>query len=223
MRVIGYIRVSTGRQAKEGTSLRGQEDRIRAWAKFNGADKVEIFSDPGRSGRRGKRRPGVTAALAAIGKGDVLAAYSLSRIGRSSRDLLELADAVRAKDADLVSMCEDVSTKGPAGRMFFTVLAAIAQYESEITGERVAAMWHDKRGRGEKTGGCLPFGYGVKGKKLFPHAAEQAVIAKARGWRSEGSSLRAIAGKLEAQGIQRKAGGRTWSAVSVSRILTRMA
>ena len=218
MKVIGYIRVSTGRQAKKGTSLQGQEQRIRDWAKFNDAEKVTIFRDEGVSGRRGKRRPGVEAALAAVGKGDVLAAYSLSRIGRSTCDLLDLADELRRKGADLVSMCEDVSTKGPSGRMFFTVLAAMCQYESEIIGERVGAMWHDKRDRGEKTSGSVPFGYAVHRKKLVPLPEQQAVILQARRWKDAGVSLRAIARNLEAQGVRRPSGG-SWHAISVSRML----
>jgi DNA invertase Pin-like site-specific DNA recombinase len=237
-KVIGYVRVSTrpqakrgaSRQAKNGASLRDQEARIQGWAKLHGAESVTIFSDPAQSGwckdrRKKRRRPGLEAAIAALGKGDVLAAYSLSRVGRSARDLLDLADTVEAKGAELVSMCEDVSTKGAAGQMFFTVLAAVCEYQSTMHSERIADVWHDKRALGERANGgpYCPFGYSAEGKRLVKDDGEQRVIKKVKTWRGRGASFRAIARKLEAQGVRRKAGGQNWCHTAVSRLVTRQA
>ena len=91
MKAIGYCRVSTEGQAVDGVSMDAQEAKIRAWAELNNADEVLLFTDAGISGKRADNRPALQDALRAVGKGDALIVYSLSRLARSTRDTLQIA------------------------------------------------------------------------------------------------------------------------------------
>ena len=85
MKAVGYVRVSTEDQSREGVSLEAQEAKIRAWADLNGYDEVVIFTDAGISGSSMDKREALHDALDAVGKGDVLVVYALSRLARSRR------------------------------------------------------------------------------------------------------------------------------------------
>jgi site-specific DNA recombinase len=219
MKAIGYIRVSTGRQAAEGVSLDAQEGKVRAWAGQAGASEVVIFRDEGLSGKKVKNRPGLQAALDAVGKGDVLVVYSLSRLSRSIRDTLNLSEHLQRRGADLVSLSEHIDTTGAGGRMVFHMLAVLAEYERELIGERVTGIWQYKRQRGEKTGGDVPFGYRVRKGRLYKDAQEQKAIALIMDLHGKGTSLRDICRALEAAGYSRKGGKRTWHPQAVLRII----
>jgi len=192
MRAVLYVRVSTTGQAEEGVSLKAQEARLRAWALANGAAEVRVFSDAGIGAGRMDNRPSFAAALAAVGKGDVLAVYSLSRLSRSTCDLLELADDLHGRGADLMSLSERIDTSGAAGKMIFRVLAVLCEFEKDQVSDRTKAALAFKRGRGEKTGGDRPFGYNVRGGRLFKNVGEQKIIQSMRRRRARGESLRTI-------------------------------
>ena len=115
MKVIGYVRVSTDSQAQDGVSLDAQEAKIRVWAELNGAERVTMFRDAGLSGKRADNRPGLQAALAAIGAGDALVVYSLSRLARSTKDTILLSEQLTRKGADLVSLSESSISSGVLG------------------------------------------------------------------------------------------------------------
>ena len=93
-KTIGYIRVSTPGQVEDGVSMDAQDAKVRAWAELNNAPEVVIFRDEGISGKRSDNRPGLQAALDMVGKGDALVVYSLSRLSRSTKDALILAETL---------------------------------------------------------------------------------------------------------------------------------
>ena len=126
-KAIGYIRVSTQGQADEGVSLAAQRAKIEAWCSLNDAELVAVFEDAGISGGSMNGRDGLHAALKATGKGMALVTYSISRLARSTRDMLEIAERLDAKGADLVSMTEKIDTTTAAGRMVFKMLAVLAE------------------------------------------------------------------------------------------------
>jgi len=82
---IGYIRVSTEKQANEGVSLEAQEAKIVSWCKTNGYDLVKVYIDAGVSGKRMDTRKELLAALNSLKKGMALVSYSLSRLARSTK------------------------------------------------------------------------------------------------------------------------------------------
>jgi DNA invertase Pin-like site-specific DNA recombinase len=219
MKCIGYVRVSTGRQAREGVSLDAQESKIRAAAIGLGADSVAFFRDEGLSGRSRRNRPGLQAALEALGPGDALICYSISRLARSIRDCLNIADEVKRRGGRLSSLSESIDTDTAAGKLLFRTLANMYEFESDIIGERVAGVWSYKRARGEKTGGAIPFGYSVRRGRLVPRAKEHVALQDMLKRRKRGESLRAIGKRLEAAGIRRRNGGAAWSAQAVKQTI----
>jgi len=90
-KAIGYIRVSTEDQARDGVSLEAQGAKIKAWSDLNGYDLETVFCDAGISGSRTDNRGGLQKALKSIGKGDAFVVYSLCRLTRSTKDTLEIS------------------------------------------------------------------------------------------------------------------------------------
>jgi len=223
MKAIGYIRVSTAGQAEDGVSLAAQEAKIHAWGDLNNAAEVLIFRDEGISGKRADNRPGLQDALDAIGKGDAFIIYSLSRLSRSTKDTLALADLLQKKDADLVSLSEKIDTTSAAGKMVFRLLAVLSEFERDQISDRTRAALQYKRTNGEKTGGDVPFGYRARAGRLYENAKERAAVEMILQRRRRGESLRAICRALEGAGQPRKGGSRTWHPQAVRRILEREA
>lgn len=221
MNAIGYVRVSTERQAKEGVSLEAQSAKIKAWAEFNGYTNTTIFVDAGISGKRADNRPGLQQALSTIRKGDALVVYSLSRLARSTKDALSISEQLQNKHADLVSLSEKIDTTSAAGKMVFRVLAAFAEFERDLTSERTKASLQHKRSQGFKTGGDIPYGFDSIDGKLSPNPNEQSTITHIKQYRSDRLSLRAIASKLSEQGILTRNRSNKWSAQTISDILNR--
>lgn len=221
---IGYIRVSTEKQAEEGVSLEAQKEKIKAWCEMNEYELLCIEEDAGVSGKSMKNREGLRRALDKIGKDTVLVAYSFSRLARSTRDLLDIAEYLQKKDADLASISERVDTAGATGRLVFTILAALAQFERDLTGERTKSSLAYKKRVGEAYS-PTPFGYDrvedgtdVEKKRLVANNKELAVLETMKQMKSQGVSLRRIADSLNQQGVKPKR-GQKWYASSVKSVL----
>lgn len=123
MRAVGYLRVSTTKQAVDGVSLAAQQEKIKAWAGLNEASLEDSYEDAGISGKGMEQRPGLAAAIEhACRRKAVLVVYSLSRLARSTRDTLAIADRLERAGADLVSLTERIDTTSAAGKMVFRLL-----------------------------------------------------------------------------------------------------
>ena len=156
MKVIGYIRVSTEDQAREGVSLEMQRDRIHKWADLNEGEVIAIYEDAGISGSSTKNRPGLEQALARASRGDALVAYSISRLARSTRDMLDIADRLEIRGVDLVSLSEKIDTTSAAGRMVFRMLAVLAEFERDQISERTRNALAKLKANGVKLGSPNP-------------------------------------------------------------------
>jgi site-specific DNA recombinase len=223
MKAIAYIRVSTEGQAQDGVSMAAQEAKLRAWADLNGAEQVTVYRDAGLSGKRADNRPGLQEALTAVAKGDVLIVYSLSRLARSTKDTIAIAEYLDRRGADLVSLSEKIDTTTAAGKMVFRMLAVLSEFERDQVSERTRMALAHKRSRGEKTGGDVPFGFKLRAGLLVPDTVEQRAIALINQLRANGHSLRAIARHLEAEGYRTKSGRLHWHPKTVAAIVDREA
>lgn len=218
-KAIGYIRVSTQGQADEGVSLAAQRAKIEAWCSLNDAELVAVFEDAGISGASMNGREGLHAALKATTKGMALVTYSISRLARSTRDMLEIAERLDAKGADLVSMTEKIDTTTAAGRMVFKMLAVLADFERDQIGERTKLALAHKKAVGEVYA-ATPYGFDAIEGRLVEVKREAKVVAEILKQRNAGASLADIAESLNAQGIEGKRGGR-WYASTVRYLIQR--
>ena len=223
MKAIGYTRVSTDEQAREGISLDIQRGKIRAYAELKGLDLVEIAEDAGFSAKDLKR-PGVQRVIEAAHKRQVQAVivFKLDRMFRDAADALTVTKAFDKRGVSFHSICETLDTQSAMGRFFFTTLAGFAEMERAKISERTRdAMAHKKR-NGERVGE-VPYGWTLADGNghLVRHEAEQRVIERVRDLRNSGLSLRDIAGELDDAGIPTKKGRRTWTAKVIRDLLRR--
>jgi len=138
-RLVGYARVSTDEQT---TKL--QLDALRA------AGCAVIHEDSASGASRS--RPGLSRALEDLVAGDTLVVWRLDRLGRSLRDLLDIAEMLRERDVALRSLTDHIDTGTAAGRMLYAVLGAVAQFERDVLRERTVAGMRAAQRRGEHIG-----------------------------------------------------------------------
>lgn len=221
---VGYVRVSTERQASEGVSLEAQRERIEAWAAYQGISLAAVHVDAGLSGGRADNRPGLQAALADVCKRrGILVVFSLSRMARSTTDAGNLSKRLEKAGADLVSLSENLDTTSAMGRFVFRLIASLAELEREQIVERTTSALAFKRRQGKRISGKIPYGYRLEGSDLVEVPDEQAVIRLILEWRARGISLRAIAAELETRQVTRQNGATSWPSNVVLMIARRAA
>ena len=217
---IGYIRVSTERQASEGVSLEAQEARIRKWCADNGYDLVKVFVDAGISGKRMDTRKELLAALGSLKKGMALVSYSLSRLARSTADAITIGNQIAKKKADMVSLSEQIDTTTASGNMMFQMLAVLAEFERKLTAERTKGALQHKKATGQKYCNQTPYGFEAIEGRLVEVKKEAKVVAEIQAARSSGTTLQSIADNLNGRKIPTKTGKR-WAPATIHLLLKR--
>ena len=137
---IGYARVSTVDQ-----NLELQIDALKE------AGCKKIFSDHGVSGAKAER-PGLDKALEHIRKKDTLVIWKLDRLGRSLSDLLSIIEYLKERGAHFLSIQDGFDTSTASGKMVFSVIGAMAEYERNLIQERTMAGLKAARARGRMGG-----------------------------------------------------------------------
>lgn len=218
---MGYVRVSTDGQAIDGVGLDTQQEKITAYCMLHGLELLTVIADAGLSGRRADNRPGLQRALEMVCRGKAaLIVYSLSRIARSTRDCIEIADRLERSGADLASISERLDTTSSMGRFFFRMMASLGELERDQVSERTTAAMGHLRRQGRRISGRIPFGLRLApdGASLTADAQEERVIDAMTEQRQRGRSYHAIAAWLNTSGIRPKAGAK-WYASSVRAVL----
>jgi len=223
MPTIGYVRVSTEDQAKEGVSLDNQKAKIIAYCQLKDLELREIVEDAGISAKN-LRRPGVQKVLKLARRKeiDAVVVYKLDRIFRSTIDALETTKAFDKWNVSFHSIQETLDTRSAMGRFFFTLTAALAEMERRLIGERTKSALAHKRSKNEKTGGEIPYGYDLMAQGLLvKNEREQRVIRSIRTLHGQGFSLRRICTELEREGHKTKRGKAKWHPKTIGVILKR--
>ena len=178
-RVALYVRVSTDHQ-----SVRNQEIELQAVAERHGWTVVAVYRDQGISGAKGRdKRPGLDKLLQAVARKefDMVAAWSVDRLGRSLIDLVGILQEFHAKHVDLYLHQQGIDTTTPSGKAMFQMMGVFAEFERSMIHERVMAGLARARAEGKQLG---------RPAEVAGNAAKVQTIRAAR---AAGKSIRTIA------------------------------
>ncbi len=221
---IGYTRVSTEEQVKEGVSLDAQEERLRAYATAQNINLVNIIREEGISGTIPLAdRPGGADLLQMVGKGKKVQHVIALKLDRLFRDASDCLVQTKVWDKAGIGLHlldmggQSINTASAMGRMFLTMSAGFAELERNLIAERTAAALQYKKRRLEVYS-TTPFGYARTGDTLTPVDAELKRVKWIRRKRKAGRSLRWIAAQLNQREVETKKGGR-WYASTVKYLL----
>jgi len=150
MRVAIYARVST-----DGQTVENQVRDLKRWAKNAGHEIVAVFKDEGISGAKGREDRKALDELmkAAVRREfDLVAAWSVDRLGRSLKGLLALLEELEAAKVDLFLHQQALDTTSPAGRALFQMLGVFSEFERAMIRERVVAGLERAKAQGKTLG-----------------------------------------------------------------------
>ena len=214
-----WLRVSTEDQVK-GESLDVHEARARSYADSKGWTIAETYRLEAVSGKRVADHPEARRMLADIKRGHItgLIFSKLARLSRNNRELLDFAEVFQACNADLISLAENIDTSSPAGRMFFNMLAAMANWEREEIVARVRASVPIRAAMGRPMGGQAQYGYKWEDKK-FVIVPEEATVRKLMyELFLELRRFRTVARVLNERGYRTRT-GKLWAGSSIERLM----
>lgn len=140
--LIGYSRISTNDQ-----SLNSQVDKLKSY----GCEK--IYADV-TSGAKANR-PQLDEMMGFVREGDTIVVYSLDRLGRGLKDLINIINLLQEKKINFKSLTENIDTTTPGGMLIFHIFGAVAEFERNLIRERTNAGLKSARARG-KVGGRKP-------------------------------------------------------------------
>ena len=205
--VVGYVRVSTEEQANTDLGLEAQRAALRAECDRRGWTLVSIHEDAGLSGKAMTNRPALIAALdqCRAGRADALVVAKLDRLSRSLPDAAALLARSTEESWRLVALDLAVDTTTPQGEVMAHIMAAFAQFERRLIGQRTRDALAVKRAQGVRLG--------------RPRVLPSAVVERIVEARAAGTTLQGIADGLNAAGVATAQGGVRWYPGTVAAVV----
>ncbi|QZD90970.1 recombinase family protein [Qipengyuania aurantiaca] len=215
LRCAVYTRKSTeDGLEQEFNSLHAQREACEAYIlsqRHEGWLLVERHYDDGGYSGGNMERPGLKALMEDIEADlvDVIVVYKVDRLTRSLADFAKIVERLDAKEASFVSVIQAFNTTNSMSRLTLNVLLSFAQFEREVTGERIRDKIAASKKKGLWMGGPVPLGYEVVERKLVPVPEEAERVRNIMRRNIASSSAKELIAQLEAEGIRTKIQGRT--------------
>jgi site-specific DNA recombinase len=164
------------------------------------------YDDGGYSGGS-MERPALKRLLQDIeaGKVNVIVVYKVDRLTRSLADFAKIVEALDAKGVSFVSVTQQFNTTTSMGRLTLNILLSFAQFEREVTGERIRDKIAASKKKGMWMGGMVPLGYDLEGRKLVPNQTEAQRVSKIFSLYLELGCVSKLAKQLDCEKIRSKA------------------
>lgn len=214
-KVAIYCRVSTIEQVNEGYSIEEQERRLKSFCDINGWGKFEVFVDAGMSGSTLKR-PALQDMRDRIQDFDLVLVYKLDRLTRNVRDLLGLLDTFEENNVAFRSATEVYDTSSAMGRLFVTLVGAMAEWERSTIAERTAMGKQSAFNKGVNVT-KVPFYYDKVDGQLVPNEHAEALRYMVKRIK-EGAGTNTIADELNASYFKHP-NNKNWYPMQIRRAL----
>jgi len=205
-----YTRKSTDEGLEQAfNSLHAQREACEAYIlsqRHEGWSLVPTAYDDGGLSGGTMARPGLQQLLQDVeaGRVDVIVVYKVDRLTRSLADFAKIVEVLDERGASFVSVTQAFNTTTSMGRLTLNVLLSFAQFEREVTGERIRDKIAASKARGIWMGGPLPLGYRVESRQLLPEPEEAERVRRIFALYLEVRSLAVLGRRLEAEGIRSK-------------------
>ena len=213
----------------EYNSLDAQYDSAEAYIRSQASNGWRVipkrYDDGGFSGGN-VNRPALKALMRDIENGevDVVVVYKIDRLSRSLGDFTDLSKIFERHNVSFVSVTQQIDTSNAAGRMMLNILMSFAQFEREMTSDRIRDKIYATRKKGLWSGGMIPFGYKTVDKRLVPDPVTAPVVRHVFARYAESASAKLVASELQKKFGPRtfgskKGGDPTWRMMHVYRIV----
>lgn len=218
MSTIGiYIRVSKEEQAKEGYSISAQKQRLTSYCDAMGWKDYKLYIDPGVSAKD-MNRPKLQLLLNDVKAGRIstILVYRLDRFTRKVKDLHKMLEMLEANNCAFKSATEPYDTSTAMGKLFITIVAALAEWEADNLSERIKMGLEEKVSGGEWVGN-VPFGFDLSEEGYLIKNEHAPIVMDMIEKYEKGWGFYRIAKYLN---LRASEVGRNWHANAVLRILT---
>jgi site-specific DNA recombinase len=231
MTAVRRCAVYTRKSSEEGleqafNSLHAQREACEAYIKSQAHEGWKLvktaYDDGGLSGGS-MERPALQRLLAnvAAGRINVIVVYKVDRLTRSLADFARIVETLDSQGASFVSITQQFNTTTSMGRLTLNVLLSFAQFEREVTGERIRDKIAASKRKGMWMGGSLPLGYDVKDRELIVNEAEAKTVREIFETYVRLRTISGVQEDLRRRGILSKrwtsSTGRTWGGVNFGR------